>query len=66
MGNPGRGSKLALPIGSRKRCSKKSLGVTGVSNNITIRSETQEQEKIEKKDIESGLRRNWSYLLRIL
>jgi len=39
---------------------KNLLGVTGVSNNITIRSETQEQEKIEKKDIESGLRRNWS------
>jgi osmotically-inducible protein OsmY len=34
------------------------LGVTGVSNTITIKTET--QEKIEKKDIESGLRRNWS------
>ena len=37
---------------------KNLLGVTGVSDNITIKSET--QEKIEKKDIESGLRRNWS------
>jgi len=34
------------------------LGVTGVSNNITIKSETQEQ--IEKKDIESAFRRSWS------
>ena len=34
------------------------MGVTGVSNTITIKTET--QEKIEKKDIESGLRRNWS------
>jgi len=34
------------------------LGVTGVSNNITIKSETQDQ--IEKKKIESALRRNWS------
>ncbi len=34
------------------------LGVTGVSNTITIKTET--QEKIETQDIESGLRRNWS------
>jgi len=34
------------------------LGVTGVINNITIKSETKEQ--IEKKDIENALRRNWS------
>jgi len=37
---------------------KNLLGVTGVSNNITIRSEA--NEKIEKADIESALRRNWS------
>jgi osmotically-inducible protein OsmY len=34
------------------------LGVTGVSNNITIKSET--RDLIEKKDIENALRRNWS------
>jgi len=34
------------------------LGVTGVSNNISIKSEAQDQ--IEKKDIESALKRNWS------
>jgi len=33
-------------------------GVTGVSNDITIKSET--QDRIEKKDIESAFRRNWS------
>jgi len=37
---------------------KNLLGVTGVINNITIKSETKEQ--IEKKDIENALRRNWS------
>jgi osmotically-inducible protein OsmY len=37
---------------------KNLLGVTGVSNNITIKSEA--NEKIEKADIESALRRNWS------
>jgi osmotically-inducible protein OsmY len=37
---------------------KNLLGVTGVSNNITIKSDTQDQ--IEKEDIEGGLRRNWS------
>ena len=34
------------------------LGVTGVSNNITIRPKI--QDLIEKKDVESALRRNWS------
>jgi osmotically-inducible protein OsmY len=34
------------------------LGVTGVSNNITIKSET--RDLIEKRDIENALRRNWS------
>lgn len=34
------------------------LGVTGVSNNIKIKSVTQDE--IEKKDIESALARNWS------
>ena len=33
------------------------LGVTGVSNNITIRAEA--QDLIEKKNIESALGRNW-------
>ena len=37
---------------------KNLLGVTGVSNNITIKSET--LDSIEKKDIEDALRRNWS------
>jgi len=37
---------------------KNLLGVTGVSNNITIKSDVQDQ--IEKRDIEGGLRRNWS------
>ena len=34
------------------------MGVTGVANNITIKSDV--QDRIEKRDIESGLRRNWS------
>ncbi len=34
------------------------IGVKSVSNNITIKSETEQQ--VEKKDIESALRRNWS------
>jgi osmotically-inducible protein OsmY len=34
------------------------LGVTGVSNNITIKAET--QDLIQKGDIESALRRNWT------
>jgi osmotically-inducible protein OsmY len=37
---------------------KNLLGVKGVSNNITIKSET--QDLIEKRDIESALRRNWA------
>ena len=36
---------------------KNLMGVSGVSNNITIKSET---EQIEKKDIESALKRNWA------
>ncbi len=36
----------------------KLLGVTGVTNNIKIKSETHDE--IEKKDIESALSRNWS------
>jgi osmotically-inducible protein OsmY len=34
------------------------MGVTGVSNNIHIKSQT--EEAIEKSDIESALKRNWS------
>jgi osmotically-inducible protein OsmY len=34
------------------------LGVTGVTNNITIQADTQDE--IERKDIESALERNWS------
>ncbi|MEO8764284.1 MAG: BON domain-containing protein [Ginsengibacter sp.] len=37
---------------------KNLLGVIGVSNNITIRSTY--EEKVEKADIESALKRNWS------
>jgi len=37
---------------------KNLLGVTGVGNNISIKSET--QDRVEKMDIESALRRNWS------
>ncbi len=37
---------------------KNLLGVTGVSNNITIRSDA--ADSIEKADIESALKRNWS------
>ena len=37
---------------------KNLLGVVSVSNNITIKHETLDQ--IEKKDIESALKRNWS------
>ena len=41
-----------------KNAVKNLLGVTGVGNNITIKSEA--QDRIEKMDIESALRRNWS------
>jgi osmotically-inducible protein OsmY len=37
---------------------KNLVGVSGVSNNITIRSDAQDQ--VEKKDIERALERNWS------
>lgn len=37
---------------------KKLMGVTGVTNYITIKSETNDE--IEKHDIENGLKRNWS------
>jgi osmotically-inducible protein OsmY len=37
---------------------KNLMGVIGVSNNITIRSETHDE--IEKKSIENALKRNWS------
>ena len=37
---------------------KNLLGVQGVSNNITIKSDTLDQ--VEKKDIENALKRNWS------
>jgi osmotically-inducible protein OsmY len=37
---------------------KNLMGVKGIWDNIKIRSETQDQ--IEKQDIESALRRNWS------
>ena len=35
------------------------MGVTGVSNNITIKSES--NDPIEKADIEAALLRNWSF-----
>lgn len=41
-----------------KNAVKNLLGITGVVNNIKIISETQGE--IERKDIESALRRNWS------
>jgi osmotically-inducible protein OsmY len=37
---------------------KNLLGVTGVSNNITIKSESPDE--LEKKDIENAIGRNWS------
>ena len=37
---------------------KNLLGVKGVTNNISLKSET--EDAIEKKDIESALNRNWS------
>lgn len=36
----------------------KLLGVTGISNNIMIKSES--KDAVEKKDIEEALKRNWS------
>ena len=36
----------------------KLAGVTGVSNNITVKPST--DDRIEKADIESALKRNWS------
>jgi osmotically-inducible protein OsmY len=36
----------------------KLMGVTGVFNNITIKSET--HDAVEKEDIENALNRNWS------
>ena len=51
-----------LPWNYQKEAAKDAvknlLGVTGVTNNITIKSERQDQ--IEKRDIENALRRNWS------
>jgi len=41
-----------------KNLIKNLSGVTGVSNHITIKSESHDQ--LEKKDIESALGRNWS------
>jgi osmotically-inducible protein OsmY len=41
-----------------KNTIKNLMGVTGVSNNISIKSESHDQ--LEKKDIERALRRNWS------
>ena len=41
-----------------KEAIKNLLGVIGVSNNITIRPETQDM--IENNNIQSALRRNWS------
>lgn len=41
-----------------KNAVKNLLGVTGVSNSITIASET--QNAIEKREIESALERNWT------
>jgi osmotically-inducible protein OsmY len=41
-----------------KNAVKNLMGVTGVSNNIKIKSET--HDALEKKDIEDALRRNWS------
>jgi len=35
------------------------MGVTGVTNNITIKSES--NDPIEKEDIEAALQRNWSF-----
>ncbi len=35
------------------------MGVTGVTNNITIKSES--MEAVEKADIESALKRNWAF-----
>ncbi len=40
------------------RAINKLLGVTGISNNITIKSET--NDAIEKKDIEDALKRSWA------
>jgi osmotically-inducible protein OsmY len=40
------------------KAANKVIGVKAVTNNIKIKSETNDQ--IEKKDIESALRRNWS------
>lgn len=46
----------------QREAAKKSVntldGVTGVTNNITIKSETHDQ--VEKRDIECALERNWS------
>jgi osmotically-inducible protein OsmY len=41
-----------------KNAVKNLLGVTGVSNNITIKSET--HDAVEKKAVEDALARNWS------
>jgi osmotically-inducible protein OsmY len=43
---------------SAKDAVKNLIGVTGVSNNITIKAES--KDAIEKKDIEKALARNWS------
>jgi len=43
---------------------KNLLGVSGVSNNIKIKSET--NDSIEKAEIESALKRNWSGCFKLL
>ena len=43
---------------SAKNAIKNLIGVVSVSNNITIKSETHNE--VEKKDIESALKRTWS------
>ena len=49
---------MELSKDAAKKLVNNQLGVRGVINNITIKSETRDD--IEKKDIESALMRNWS------
>ena len=47
-----------------KDAAKNLNGVIGVSNNITIKSTT--EEKVEKADIESAFKGNWQFTITIL
>jgi len=57
LGYPGRGVGLEFSKAA-KNAVRNLLGVVGVTNNIKIKADT--LDKVEQKNIESALERNWS------